>query len=118
MIANDIDSEELKKPSVHADLAVHADAKDLLEQLDGALDEILEKEGNQLAESLSKKGEKQLFDGGEGLPGMNWSETCRMWKETYPVVQEKHWNFTDQEPANVYAAIQAISSRLKEGRLR
>ena len=39
MIANDIDSEELKKPSVHADLAVHADAKDLLEQLDGALDE-------------------------------------------------------------------------------
>ncbi|WP_419043223.1 thiamine pyrophosphate-binding protein, partial [Enterocloster sp.] len=46
VIANDIDSEELKKPSVHADLAVHADAKDLLEQLDGALDEILEKEGN------------------------------------------------------------------------
>ena len=117
VIANDIDSEELKKPSVHADLAVHADAKDLLEQLDGALDEILEKEGNQLAESLSKKGEKQLFDGGEGLPGMNWSETCRMWKETYPVVQEKHWNFTDQEPANVYAAIQAISSRLKEGQI-
>ena len=117
VIANDIDSEELKKPSVHADLAVHADAKDLLEQLDGALDEILEKEGNQLAESLSKKGEKQLFDGGEGLPGMNWSETCKMWKETYPVVQEKHWNFTDQEPANVYAAIQAISSRLKEGQI-
>ncbi len=117
VIANDIDSEELKKPSVHADLAVHADAKDLLEQLDGALDEILEKEGNQLAESLSKKGEKQLFDGGEGLPGMSWSETCRMWKETYPVVQEKHWNFTDQEPANVYAAIQAISSRLKEDQI-
>lgn len=40
---------------MHADLAVHADAKDLLEQLDGALDEILEKEGNQLAESLSKR---------------------------------------------------------------
>ena len=61
MIANDIDSEELKKPSVHADLAVHADAKDLLEQLDGALDEILEKEGNQLAESLSKKGESSFL---------------------------------------------------------
>lgn len=117
VIVNDIDSEELKKPSVHADLAVHADAKDLLEQLDRALDEILEKEGNQLAESLSKKGEKQLFGGGEGLPGMSWSETCRMWKETYPVVQEKHWNFTDQEPANVYAAIQAISSRLKKDQI-
>ena len=117
VIANDIDSEELKKPSVHADLAVHADAKDLLEQLDRVLDEILEKEGNQLADSLSRKGGKQLFGGGEGLPGMSWSETCRMWKETYPVVQEKHWKFTDQEPANVYAAIQAISSRLKEDQI-
>lgn len=117
VIVNDIDSEELKKPSVHADLAVHADAKDLLEQLDRVLDEILEKEGNQLADSLSRKGGKQLFGGGEGLPGMSWSETCRMWKETYPVVQEKHWKFTDQEPANIYAAIQAISSRLKEDQI-
>ena len=117
VIVNDIDSEELKKPSVHADMAVHADAGDLLEQLDRALDEILEKEGNQLPESLSRKGEKQLFGGGEGLPGMNWNETCRMWKETYPVVQPKHWNFTDQEPANVYAALQAVSSRLKEGQI-
>lgn len=117
VIVNDIDSEELKKPSVHADMAVHADAGDLLEQLDRALDEILEKEGNQLPESLSRKGEKQLFEGGEGLPGMSWSETCRMWKETYPVVQPKHWDFTDQEPANVYAAIQAVSSRLKEGQI-
>lgn len=117
VIVNDIDSEELKKPSVHADMAVHADARDLLEQLDRALDEILEKEGNQLPESLSRKGEKQLFGGGEGLPGMNWNETCRMWKETYPVVQPKHWNFTDQEPANVYAAVQAVSSRLKEGQI-
>ena len=117
VIVNDIDSEELKKPSVHVDLAVHADAKDLLEQLEKALDEILEKEEDQLADSLSKEGQKQLFDGGEGLPGMSWSETCRMWKETYPVVQKKHWNFTDQEPANVYAAIQAISSRLKEDQI-
>ena len=31
MIVNDIDPEELKKPSVHADMRIHADAKDLLE---------------------------------------------------------------------------------------
>lgn len=117
VIVNDIDSEELKKPSIHADMAVHADAGDLLEQLDRALDEILEKEGDQLPESLSRKGEKQLFGGGEGLPGMSWSETCRMWKETYPVVQPRHWDFTDQDPANVYAAVQAVSSRLKENQI-
>ena len=34
MIYNDIDIEELNKPSVHSDMKVHADAKDLLQVLD------------------------------------------------------------------------------------
>ena len=38
-IVNDIDPEELKKPSVHIDMAVHADVKDLLDQLERVLDE-------------------------------------------------------------------------------
>ena len=47
VIVNDIDEEELKKPSVHSDMRVHADAKDLLEQLDLVLDRVLaEEEGN------------------------------------------------------------------------
>ena len=115
MIANDIDSEELKKPSVHADLAVHADAKDLLEQLDGALDEYWKRRNEQL--KLSKKGEKQLFGGGEGLPGMSWSETAGCGRKPIRWYEKTNWNFTDQEPANVYAAIQAISSRLKEDQI-
>ena len=41
VIVNDIDEEELKKPSVHSDMRVHADAKDLLEQLDLVLDRVL-----------------------------------------------------------------------------
>ena len=31
VIVNDIDSEELKKPSVHSDMQVHADVKDLFD---------------------------------------------------------------------------------------
>ena len=94
VIVNDIDVEELKKPSVHCDLAVHADAKDLLEVLDRLLPD------------------EPLFDGGEGLNGTSWKETCRMWKEKYPVVQEKH--FADGAFANVYAMVHEISSRLEE----
>lgn len=103
VIVNDIDEEELKKPSVHSDMRVHADAKELLEQLDLVLDEVLEPAGGQ-----------PLFSGGEGLPGMTWSETCRMWKEKYPVVLPKHFAHGDEEPANVYALIKEISSRLEE----
>lgn len=117
VIVNDIDCEELKKPSVHVDMAVHADAGDLLERLDAELDAVFAAEGEKLPESISQPGLRQLFEGGEGLPGMNWSETCRMWKETYPVVQPKHWASGETEPTNVYAAIEAISRRLKENQI-
>ena len=117
VIVNDIDEEELKKPSVHADMRVHGDAKELLAQLNVALDQILEKEGNSLPFSLSRPGEQQVFGGGKGLREMDWSRTCAMWKEKYPVVQPKHFAYTDQEPANVYALIHELSSRLKEGQI-
>ena len=44
VIVNDIDEEELKKPSVHVDMPVHADAADLLSVLDQCLDQVLEAE--------------------------------------------------------------------------
>ena len=37
VIVNDVDAEELKKPSVHADMRIHADAKELLETLESYL---------------------------------------------------------------------------------
>lgn len=98
-IINDIDIEEIKKPSVHVDMAVHADAKDLLE----ALDRVLE--------------DGPLFDGGEGLPGMTWTETCQMWKRNYPVVLPKHMEVGDDKEANVYALVQELSSRLEENQI-
>lgn len=107
VMVNDIDAEELKKPSVHADMRIHADAKDLLETLEAYLEQ--EQESGALP--------MPVFDGGKGLEDMDWRETCRMWKETYPVVLPKHMNHGDDEPANVYALVKELSSRLKEGQI-
>lgn len=106
-IVNDIDIEEIKKPSVHVDMPVHADARDLLEALERVL--VKEQEGD--ADALP------VFRGGEGLPGMNWVETCQMWKKHYPVVLPKHMEVGDDQPANVYAMVQEVSSRLNEGQI-
>ncbi len=114
VIVNDIDEEELKKPSVHSDMRIHGDARDLLEQMDKVLDEILTAEGGRTG---GEAGWKPFFGGGQGLAGMSWNETCRMWKEKYPVVLPKHFAHSDEEPANVYAMIKEISSRLEEGQI-
>lgn len=104
VIVCDIDEEELKKPSVHIDLPIHADAKNLLE----TMAEVLREE---------YAGAVPVFDGGEGLPGMSWNETCRMWKKRYPVVQPKHLEENDGKAANVYAMVRALSSRLNENQI-
>lgn len=117
VIVNDIDEEELKKPSVHSDMRIHGDARDLLERLNEVLDELLVRECGSLPESISRPGQKQIFAGGEGLPGKNWNETCAMWKERYPVVLPKHFAHTDEEPANVYAFIKEVSEALDEGQI-
>ena len=114
VIVNDIDEEELKKPSVHSDMRIHGDVRDLLEQMDKVLDELLTAEGGCTGGEADGK---PFFDGGQGLAGMSWIETCRMWKEKYPVVLPKHFAHGDEEPANVYAMIKEISSRLEEGQI-
>lgn len=107
VIVNDVDAEELKKPSVHADMRIHADAKELLETLES----YLKKE--QESGSLSLP----VFGGGKGLREMDWRQTCRMWKEKYPVIQPKHMEHGDDEPANVYALVKELSSELHEGQI-
>lgn len=52
VIVNDIDAEELRKPSVHADIRIHADARALLLAIEAELQE---------------QGEDCLFPGGEGI---------------------------------------------------
>ena len=102
VIYNDIDAEELKKPTVHVDMPVHADVKDLLEKLELVLDE----------EEFDPNGgakDKEAVDW--------WIRRCQEWKEKYPVVLPKHYEAGDDEPANVYAAIKEISRRGEEDQI-
>ena len=102
VIYNDIDAEELKKPTVHVDMPVHADVKDLLEKLQMVLEmEEVEKDGGpKEPEALNQ-----------------WIKRCQQWKEKYPVVQKKHYEAGKDQPANVYAAIKEISRRLEEDQI-
>ena len=102
VIYNDIDAEELKKPSVHTDMPVHADVKDLLEKLEAVLDE----EAN--SDSCGPK-DKEAVDW--------WVARCQEWKVKYPVVQPKHYAAGPDEPANIYAAMNEIGIRAKEGQI-
>lgn len=114
VIYSDVDEEELKKPSVHADMRVHADAKDLLE----AICRVLRDEYPQSAVcGAGSQAGRPVFEGGEGLPGMNWNETCRMWKERYPVIRPEHLRPDRTKEANVYAFVKELSSRLEEGQI-
>ena len=83
-IINDIDEQELEKDSIHADWKICCDAKNLILVL-------LEL----LPEPLPEKTE--------------WVQQCVLWKEKYPVVQQKHRE--DQQP-NIYAFYDAMTRKL------
>ncbi len=88
VIMVDADAEELKKPTLHVEMPVHADAKDFLERMDAKLDGVFFEENG-------------------------WQDRCREWKEKYPVVMPHH--FEDTRMTNVYAFIKKLSARLPEG---
>jgi len=87
----DIDPAELKKPTLHVEVPIWADAKDFLRGL------------NRLAE-------EKVFRGND------WLETCRRWKREYPAVLPRQWE-ENGKTANVYAFIRYLSSRLPENSL-
>lgn len=93
VIMVDIDKAELKKPTLHVEMPVWADAKDFLEKLDAKL-----------------AGGKQLFEGND------WVKTCEKWKHDYPVVQPRQWE-ENGTTANVYAFVKYLSSQLPENSL-
>ena len=90
VIMEDIDPNEMKKPSVHVDMPVWADAKDLMNTLIRNVDE-------------------KVFE------GENWMRQCSEWRAKYPVVQEKH--YLQKDLANPYAFMKEISKRLPEGKI-
>ena len=91
VIMVDIDQAEMKKPTLHVDMPVWADAKDFLTKLDSAAT-------------------APVHAGGE------WLSTCQRWKREYPVVLPNQWK-ENGHTANVYAFVQYLSSRLPENSL-
>jgi len=88
VIMVDADQAELKKPTLHVEMPVHADALDFLTQMDN------------------------LLPDGTFFNNTKWIDTCNNWKIRYPVVQKRHWE--EKGAANVYAFIEALSRRLPE----
>lgn len=135
VIVNDIDAEELRKPSVHCDLAVHADARQLLQCL---LREI---------HVLGHTPAHPLFQGGEGLlrddalrvchtelarqdvknegTRLSWLATCAFYRDNYPTILPEYLAPSDptlspEDPAsfaNVYALIKELSDQAAPGQV-
>ena len=89
VIMVDIDPQELKKPTLHVELPIHADAGDFLKKME------------------QRVGGKVLF------AENGWQKRCLSWRERYPVVQGRHKSATG--PTNPYAFVHALSSCLPEG---
>lgn len=104
VIMVDIDQAEMKKPTIHVDMPIWADAKNFLETMNC----VLKKEG------VSK--EEPLFKGTVIKNDKNWNEICVDWREKYPVVQPRQWE-ENGETANVYAFMKYMSSQLPENAL-
>ncbi len=92
VIMVDADQGELKKPTLHVDMPIWADAKDFLEKLDKVI---------AVSPVFNEKG---------------WLATCQAWKRNYPVVLPRHWE-ENGKTANVYAFVRYLSSRLPENSL-
>lgn len=91
VIMVDIDQAELRKPTLHVDIPVWADARNFLEKLDEAA-------------------VPRVYE--DGL----WLEACQRWKKEYPAVLPRHWE-ENGRTANVYAFVRYLSSRLPENSL-
>ncbi len=135
VIVNDIDADELRKPSVHCDLAVHADARQLLKCL---LREL---------HVLGHTPAHPLFQGGEGLlrddalrvchtelarqdvenegTRLSWLATCAFYRDNYPTILPEYLAPSDptlspEDPAsfaNVYALIKEVSDQAAPGQV-
>lgn len=93
VIMVDVDEAELKKPTLHVEMPIWADAKDFLTKMNDIIEE-----------NYPVNTENE------------WNCICRKWKEEYPVVQPHQWEENGQN-ANVYAFMKYLSSQLPENSL-
>jgi len=85
----DIDSEELKKPTIRVNMPICCDAADFFR--------ILLEEYNKVPTKTDRR---------------DWLNQCNEWKKKYPVVTEKHYE--QKEFTNVYAFVDTLSRRIPE----
>lgn len=91
VIMVDIDKAEMKKPTLHVDMPIWADAKDFLTKLDDLAEEKV-------------------------CNSVEWLDACQRWKRDYPTCLPKHWE-ENGTTANVYAFVNYLSSQLPENSL-
>ncbi len=91
VIMVDVDAGELKKPTLHVEMPIHADAKDFLTKLSAAATYPVSRADN-------------------------WLSICQGWKKDYPAVLPRQWE-ENGKTANVYAFVRYLSSRLPENSL-
>ena len=94
---NDIDENELKKPSLHVSLPVCGDAGDLIRKLICA------------AKLRGADETNPLFK------GRDWIRQCQVWKQKYPVVTAKHYETVEEGCTNIYAFYEELSKAMQEG---
>ncbi len=94
VIMVDIDPAEFKKPTIHVDMPVFADAKDFIEKM----------------LSAAEKEQRTVFESDF------WTEKCRYWREHYPVVLPRQRE-ENGKTANVYAFVEKLSNALPENSL-
>ncbi len=105
VIMVDIDAGEMKKPTIHVEQQVHADARVFLSEL---LEQLLIREGKE-----EPSVEEECLEGTEQAEASGWVEICQNWKKKYPVVTEAQK--AEDVPANPYAVFDIISRALPEG---
>lgn len=93
VIMVDIDPAELKKPTLHVEIPIWADAKDFLQKMNQEIRNDIPVNSN-----------------------ADWLETCQHWKRDYPVVLPHQWE-ENGRTANVYAFVRYLSSQLPENSL-
>ena len=124
VIQNDIDKEEIAKPSVHCDLQLHGDAKALIRAL---------------LELLKEEKSLPLFKGGEGIvraearkfirekaaeavleedksERLTWLDTVRFYQANYPTILPEYRSEETAE-CNVYALVERLSEKAEEDQI-
>ena len=124
VMQNDIDKEEIAKPSVHCDLQLHGDAKALIRAL---------------LELLKEEKSLPLFKGGEGIvraearkfirekaaeavleedksERLTWLDTVRFYQVNYPTIIPEYRSEEAAE-CNVYALVEKLSERAEENQI-